>query len=721
MSRTVARLLAGAVLIASIVVPAAVATPSAQAACRPVLTSLTLARTTLTGGQSTTATIKLSCRVSTRQKVRLAATTGIKVPDYVYVARGTSTRKVTVRTGPTIKRVAGTVKATYRLRVIRRSLTRTITPCYPTAVPSSVSIPAYVHAGGSTTGTVTLDCYAKTSLGVSLTSSNSGVTMPATITVPAGKRTASFKLATRLPASGSQAAYSTTIRATRGQRTVSKAIQVRPGLRTVSTKQAPDSNAVSVTIGLSGPATTETVVTLTSQVVESGHLDEIPSASNSLRLPSKVTIPAGRSSLVVAAQTSVLSYDEQVRVKASLAGRSVSTQLTTLRAFRTSDSFTVHEPTLAPTDTDREVRGELVVTLDHPAGPGGMTVEFRGQSAHVLAGSMTARVAIYANPYPADSLISGTFVITGGGSDGILVYQEAAYRVHPAPSRLRLPTPVITGRPGTATVELVGPSAQDETVQLTGTGVVVPATVVVPAGATSATFAIDGSGAGTGTVRAQLRDATTSTSVMVGAAIPDECRSQRIDVAEDVYVTNDFYDPLTYQTTVTLGCVAPTDLLVPLRSSNPYVLVTPRYVEVAKGSTTGTFALQALGGGECYYFRCMPEQDVEVQAGPAELTASRTIAVKPGLWSFFHPRNATTGVRDLEIWMTGQASAGTAVNISTDRPDLLAFPPSVEVPAGSRYITVPAASSDPRAAGSIVRVTVSIGRGSQTHQIVLGE
>ena len=718
MSRTVARLLAGAVLVASVVVPAVVTTPSAQAACRPTLSSFALARSTLTGGQSTTATIKLSCRVSTRQKVRLAATTGIRVPDYVYVAKGTSTRRVTVRTSPTTKRVAGTVKATYRLRVIKRSLTRTITPCYPTAVPSSISLPAYVHAGSSATGTVTLDCYAKASLAVSLTSSRSGVTVPATVTVLAGKRAASFKLGSKLPATGSQGAYSATIRATRGQKTVSRSIQVRPGLRTIAAKQATDSNAVSVTIGLSGPATTDTVVSLAALAVDP--LDGL-SGSNSLSLPSKVTIPAGQSSLAVAAQERVLRRDEPVTINASLAGRTVSTKLTTLRAFQAGDVFTVDEPTLSPDGPDGDVRGELLLTLDHPAGPEGVTVELRDKRSYVPAGSMTARVAIYANPYPTDSVIRGTISIIDEAVSSTLVRQEVSYAVHPGPSEVLAPTLVITGRPASATVVLAGPSGQDETIRLTGSGVVVPATVTVPAGATSATFEIDGSGAGTGAVHADLRGATTSTTVTVGAAIPDECRPQAIEVAEDVYVTNDFYDPLAYQAQVTLGCTAPTDLLIPLRSSDWYKLAVPRYVEVAAGSTTGTFTLKAIGGGDCYHFRCMPEQAVAVEAGPAGLSFSRTIAVKPGLWSSFFPKNAETGLRDVQIWMTGQASAGTVATITTDRPDLLAFPASVDVPAGARYVTVPATSNDPSAAGTTVRVTVAIGRGRQTYDLVLGQ
>ncbi|MER7298775.1 hypothetical protein ABTX24_03930 [Nocardioides sp. NPDC127514] len=637
------------------------------------------------------------------------------MPDYVYVAKGTSTRKVTVRTSPTTKRVAGTVKATYRLRVIKRSLTRTITPCYPTAVPSSITLPTYVHAGSSTTGTVTLDCYAKTSLAVSLTSSNSGVTVPATVTVPTGKRTASFKLGSKLPATGSQAAYNATIRATRGQKTASRTIQVRPGLRTVSAKQASDSNAVDLTIGLSGPATTDTTVSL---VTATGYIDGVPVSSNSLVLPSKVTVPAGRSSLVVKPQLNLLPDDETVTIKATLAGRAISTQLTTLRAFRAGDSVMHNEPTLAPHGANGDVTGELRLILDHPAGPEGAIVEFRSHQAHIPAGSTTARVPVYANGYPADSRISGTLAIHTGSGD---VYEDVSYAVHPAPTGLRVPSPVITGRPATATVILAGASSQDETVQLTGAGVEVPATVTVPAGAASATFEIDGSGAGTGSVRAELRGATTSTTVTVGPAIPDECRPQAIDVAEDVYVTNDFYDPLAYQAQVTLGCAAPTDLLIPLRSSDSYTLAVPRYVEVAAGSTTGAFTLKAIGGGACYYFRCVPERAVAVEAGPSGLSMSRMIAVKPGLWSSFFPKNAETGLRDVQIWMTGQASAGTVASITTDRPDLLAFPASVEVPAGARYVTVPAISIDPSAAGTTVHVTVTIGRGSQTYDLVLGQ
>ncbi|WP_406025238.1 hypothetical protein OH802_03770 [Nocardioides sp. NBC_00850] len=232
MSRCFARLVLGIVLAVAVLnVPAAVTAPSAEAACRPALKSLTLARSTVTGGTSTTATIRLTCRTPRRAKVQLWASTGIRVPAYVYVAGGRSTRAVTVRTSPTTVRSSGRVKAVYRQVVRRATLVRTVTPCYPTPVPTAVALPTYVHAGQKASGTVTLDCVAKTSLAVSLTSSSSWVTVPGTLTVQAGRRTASFTAVTKAPNTGSLPAFNVTIRATRNQKSAARTMQVRPEIR----------------------------------------------------------------------------------------------------------------------------------------------------------------------------------------------------------------------------------------------------------------------------------------------------------------------------------------------------------------------------------------------------------------------------------------------------------------------------------------------------------
>ncbi|MDQ4114528.1 MAG: hypothetical protein M3306_26055 [Actinomycetota bacterium] len=236
MPRCVARLVLGIVLAAAVVsVPGAVTAPSAEAACRPALKSLTLAKSTVAGGTSTTATIRLTCRTPRRAKVQLWASTGIRVPAYVYVAGGRSTRVVTVRTSPTTVRSSGRVKAVYRQVVRRATLVRTVTPCYPTPEPTAVALPAYVHAGQRATGTVTLDCVAKTSLAVSLTSSSSWVTVPGTLTVLAGRRTASFTAVTKAPAVGTLPAFNVTIRATRNSKSAARTMQVRPEIRAFRT------------------------------------------------------------------------------------------------------------------------------------------------------------------------------------------------------------------------------------------------------------------------------------------------------------------------------------------------------------------------------------------------------------------------------------------------------------------------------------------------------
>ncbi|MFJ9389736.1 hypothetical protein ACIRON_13000 [Nocardioides sp. NPDC101246] len=232
MPRCIGRLVLGLVLAVAVLnVPAAVTAPPAEAACRPTLKSLTLARSTVTGGSSTTATIRLSCRTPRRAKVQLWASTGIRVPAYVYVAGGRSTRAVTVRTSPTTVRSSGRIKAVYKQVVRRATLVRAVTPCYPTPVPRTVALPAYVHAGQKATGTVTLDCVAKTSLAVSLTSSSSWVTVPGTLTIGAGRRTASFTATTKGPATGTLPAFNVTVKATRNRKSATRVMQVRPEIR----------------------------------------------------------------------------------------------------------------------------------------------------------------------------------------------------------------------------------------------------------------------------------------------------------------------------------------------------------------------------------------------------------------------------------------------------------------------------------------------------------
>lgn len=232
MYRIIARLALGIVLAAAVlVVPATVTTPSAEARCRPALKSFSPARSTVTGGSSTTATVRLSCRTPKRTKVRLWASTGIRVPAYVYVARGRSTAKVTVRTSATTVRSTGRLKAV-RGRVVRRStLVRAVTPCYPTPVPKALSLPAYVHAGQTATGTVTLDCVAKSSLAVTLTSSSSWVKVPTSVTVTKGHRSATFKAVTKGPTTGTLPTFNVTVKAIRNKKSVARSMQVRPEIR----------------------------------------------------------------------------------------------------------------------------------------------------------------------------------------------------------------------------------------------------------------------------------------------------------------------------------------------------------------------------------------------------------------------------------------------------------------------------------------------------------
>src|SRR4051794_23575969 len=157
-------------------------------------------------------------------------------PDGVYVAKGASSRGFTVATLATTTRATGTVTATYRRKSLRRGLTRLVTPCYPAPVPRSVVLSSTLRAGGRASGSVMLDCAARTPLTVSLDASSGRVSVPPVVRVPAGARTASFEVSARMPGS-SEDAYDATIRATAGTRSVTGLLTVEPALRDLAIEQ----------------------------------------------------------------------------------------------------------------------------------------------------------------------------------------------------------------------------------------------------------------------------------------------------------------------------------------------------------------------------------------------------------------------------------------------------------------------------------------------------
>jgi WD40 repeat protein len=158
----------------------------------PGLAAFTLAPTSVTGGTSTTGTLKLTGPAPTGgETILLSSNTSAAVPPTsVTIPAGASSTTFKVKSVP----VASNLAATLTAKLGGVSLSAPLKVLAPTLSSLTVS-PNSVQGSSSTvvTGTVTLSGPPTANLTISLTSSmTSAATVPATVKVLAGKTTATF-------------------------------------------------------------------------------------------------------------------------------------------------------------------------------------------------------------------------------------------------------------------------------------------------------------------------------------------------------------------------------------------------------------------------------------------------------------------------------------------------------------------------------------------------
>ena len=166
------------------------------------LASLSLNPTAVTGGtQSSTGTVTLrGAAPSGGAVVSLSSnnTGAARVPASVTVAAGATTASFTVNTSAVITSTTVTITAAYGGTT--RAATLTVKPVLLATVASLTLNPSSVVGGlQSSTGTVALSAAAPAGGAiVALTRSNSAASVPASVTVPSGATTASFRVDTSI-------------------------------------------------------------------------------------------------------------------------------------------------------------------------------------------------------------------------------------------------------------------------------------------------------------------------------------------------------------------------------------------------------------------------------------------------------------------------------------------------------------------------------------------
>ena len=458
----------------------------------------------------------------------------------------------------------------------------------PTAAVKAASLslnPLTVTGGNPVVGTVTLTGPAPAGgQAVPLASQYPEfVSVPASITIPAGSTSGSFSIATSpvpfalnsaIEAVGAPAA------------TLSlKTAGVRMTGLTLSASTATGGTNVTGTVTFSGP------IPATPAPSTSGAIVRLTTSSPAVGLAPLIVVPVGASSMTFGMNVQNAPVTTPVDIVASYDDTALTKTLTIPGSSASLASLTVNVSTLTGGQG-----GVGTVTLSGPAPSGHVLVSL---SANNPAVSLPPNVLVSAGSssglfsfgaFPVTTTTPATITAAFGSSTAI-----AGITINPGvtvgvTSLTLNPSTVAAGASSTGTVTLSGPApASGAVVQLSGASpATLPSNVTVPAGATSATFTV-GTTSTTSTQQATIYALLNTTwgavlTVTAGTSAPT---LSSISVSPSSVVGGN-----TSQGTATLTSPAPSGgTVVSLSSSNTSVATVPSSVTIGAGSTSASFTV----------------------------------------------------------------------------------------------------------------------------------
>ena len=634
-------------------------TASAQLTINPTsLYSVTLNPTTVAGGFSSTGTVTLNGIAPPNGAViTLASDNSVaSAPTSVTVAEGKSTATFTVATNMVSSNTFAMISASWQGTTKSAQLN-----IDPVALASITLNPTTVVGGYSSTGTATLTGPAPTGVVVVLASSNTSLaTVPGYVTIPAGQTSATFQITT---SSVSSQAHSTISGSYQG---VSKT-----ALLTVVTGPSVDSLVISPSSVMSGDTATGTVTLSSYPPFETVTLS---SDNPAAVVPSSVHTYEHYHPVTFSIKTLNVTTPTVATITATLNGTSKTAQLTINPLPLASISFSPSVLTGGNTSTG-------LVTLSEPAGSSGIVVTLSSnassvtvpQSVTVAAGQTQATFSAQTLAVSTQSVATITAALGGHSS-------TATVTVNPATiTGLSIsPNIVVGGKGAIGAVTLSGPalSSGDVVTLSSNTATVgVPSSVTVPAGQTTATFAISTQPVGTTTlanISATFGGVSASAQLTV---VPDSVQSLTLSPGTVMGGS-----PST--ATVVLSHPAGTSgVLVNLSSNNPAATM-PGSVTVAAGQTTATFTVTTIPVGS--------QTAVTITASFAGTSQSATLTINPASVASIalNPTSVLGGGHSTgTVTLNGLApSSGAMVSLSSNNLSATVAS-SVLVPSGQSSAT----------------------------------
>jgi hypothetical protein len=359
---------------------------------------------------------------------------------------------------------------------------------------------------------------------INLASSNAqAAPLPASVAVPAGVSSATFRFVTGQV----DTPTTVTMTATIGSVSTTKSFTVSPSsLRSLDGMPFRQNGGVAL----------GAIVILNGRAPAGGAVVSLSSSSPAAQPPASVTVPAGVESVSFTVPTSQVSADTPVTITATWRGASVQAT-TTLTPQPAPTSIT-----LEPTTTSGSSGSFGRVTA---ADPRDADVTFSLSTSRpdlvtipnlVTVPQFAAAGGFNIGTSPVNTKTLVTISVSGGGVTLSATLTLEPVAVGPSTTALTLsPSTVTSGASSTCTVTLSGAAPTGGlAVSLSSSSAVasVPASVTVPAGATSASFNVSTSGSGSATITATGGGASRSALLTVNSAPPPATDTITITRAE---------------------------------------------------------------------------------------------------------------------------------------------------------------------------------------------
>ena len=402
----------------------------------------------------------------------------VVVPASVSVQAGATSATFSVSSTAVLAAVSANITAVSGGSPVKAVLT--IEPPVPSAIVLS---PSSIAGGSILSATITLSGPAPSGgLALSLSSSSTSTPVPATVTVPAGVSSATITIST----TGVNSSTSSTITCTAGSSVSAARVTVLPAqISSVQLSPSTVTGGSLTTVNLS--------VLLTGQAGSNGGTVILSSSDpTDASVPVSVFVPAGASSAVAVVTHQVVTTAKTVTLTATYSDQQLSTTLNV-------EPFTVSSVALSSGSVIGGGVAVGTVTISGPPKGAGMVVKLSASSSAVRipasvtipVGAVTANFAVKTGRVTKSQTLSIVGKL-GKSSD------SASLTVSPISlAGLDCPSAMIGGASGTGTVTIVSVAPEGGVVVSLSSkksNLVLPASVTVPSGATSATFKIGSTG-----------------------------------------------------------------------------------------------------------------------------------------------------------------------------------------------------------------------------------